>query len=90
MKLYTIAGEGQTLSFSLLAASWSPSSGMSGPTSSARLVLDWPQPSAAGLELPLLSTTTTIGLNRPLAQIELSGTLDAKLETSAGAWPPGR
>ena len=82
VEVYSIDGPAGKLAFSLRDATWTPPTGMTGPTTSVQLALAWPTAAKGTLRLPVLSASTTIGLNRPSAQIQLTGSLAAGLYTS--------
>ena len=81
LRLYTINEDDHKVTFSLMAASWDPPDGMTGPDTTVQWALDWPQIKSGRIELPLLVGSTTIGLNRPSAQIGLTGEMKGLLAT---------
>lgn len=82
VEVYSITGPAGKLAFSLRDATWTPRRGMTGPATSVQLALAWPTAAKGTLRLPVLSASTTIGLNRPSAQVQLTGSLAAGLYTS--------
>ena len=81
-KVYSVSGSGGSLSFSLLNGAWTPTSGMVGPTTSAQLALSWPAFADGALTLPLLTASAQIGVNQPLAKLDLSANLTGQLASS--------
>jgi hypothetical protein len=81
-KVSSVSGSGGSLSFSLLNGAWTPASGVTGPTTSAQLALSWPAFADGALTLPLLTASAQIGVNQPLAKLDLSANLTGQLASS--------